>query len=1085
MIGALIQSAIRRRKVVLAITFVAVVFGVLAYVNLPRESSPDITVPYVSVTVPYPGVSPEDAERLLVRPLEVQLKSIEGLKEMNAQASPSSASILLEFPVNFDKEKALNDVRAKVDQAKGRFPPDALEPIIQEFNVNEDPVITVVLHGPAPERELYATARSLQERLESQPGVFRADIYGGREQVLEVDMDPLRMETYAVTADQVAGVIRSNNQLIPAGNLQTRQGSFAVKVPGVVQKPEDVLSLPIKVSGDKVVTLGDIASVRRTFKEPRSLSRLDGEPSLSVGVVKRQGANILETVAGVRKLVAQEQTHWPSSIHTTFTYDASEDISRVLVELESGLIIAVILVMVIVVASLGVRAGLMVGAAIPCCFMLAFLLLQANHITLNQMVMFGLVLAVGMLVDGSIVVVEYADRKMAEGYPKEEAFKLAGQRMFWPVFNGISTTLCAFVPFLFWNTIPGKFMSYLPITLFFVLGSSIFVALIFTPALGSIFGKRSEEHAGEVENIKISEEGDPLSMNGFMGGYARFAHGAIGRPWFTLGLLGAVVAAVIAWFAITLHKTEFFLNEDPEWATVYVKARGNLSVPAMNELVSQVESRVQGIRGVHDIFVRVGHQTGGLFGGPPSDTVGSVRLEFDKYAQRQAEDLTGDDIVKVIRKRVEVVPGLHVEVRTPQGGPRPGKDVQIELKSADIPALNQSADAVTRELQKTGQLIDLEDSRTSPGLEWDLAVDREAAGRYGVSVSTVGQAIQFATDGVLASRIRPDDTVDELDIRVRFPADARNISTFDQLKITTPQGAVPASYFVKRVARPQVDEINRRDGKRVVILQANARPGLAANQVIAKLKPALDRIGISPSVAWKFRGGDEETANAGKFFLTAMGVSLFMMAMILLWQFNSFWGVACTLFAVVLSTIGVLLGIQMNVLDTFPYISIIMAGTGVVALAGVIVGHNIVLVDTFFQVYRGGEANSRDAALRAAVLRFRPVLLTTLTAVVGLLPLMFQIDPNFRTGHIEYKAPGSEWWVQMAGAIVWGLSFATGLTLVVTPVMLGAYDSIRRFFPSLFGLLARTPGRGRRAYAPRPLGGFDLPPPEAPPEPAE
>jgi multidrug efflux pump len=543
---------------------------------------------------------------------------------------------------------------------------------------------------------------------------------------------------------------------------------------------------------------------------------------------------------------------------------------------------------------------------------------------------------------------------------------------------------------------------------------------------------------------------------------------------------------VIAWFAVTPHKTEFFLDEDPEWATVYVKARGNLSVPAMNELVSQVESRVQGIRGVHDIFVRVGHQTGGLFGGPPADTIGSVRLEFDKYAQRQAEDLTGNDIVKLIRKRVEVVPGLGVEVRTPQGGPRPGKDIQVELKSGDIPALNQSADTVIRELQKTGQLIDLEDSRTSPGLEWDLAVDREAAGRYGVSVLSVGQAIQFATDGVLAGRIRPDDTVDELDIRVRFPADARNLSTFDQLKITTPQGAVPASYFVKRVPARQVDEIDRRDGKRVVIVQANARPGVAANQVIEKLRPALERAGISSNVAWKFRGGDEETKDAGTFFLTAMGVSLFMMAMILLWQFNSFWGVACTLFAVVLSTIGVLLGIQINLLGTFPYISIIMAGTGVVALAGVIVGHNIVLVDTFFHVYRAGGSTSREAALRAAVLRFRPVLLTTLTAVVGLLPLMFQIDPNFHSGQIEYKAPGSEWWVQMAGAIVWGLSFATLLTLIVTPVMLGAYDAIKRMFPSLYGLIFGRFGR-RRGYtrpAPQALGGLDLPP-HLPPEPAE
>ncbi|MBS0296975.1 MAG: efflux RND transporter permease subunit [Proteobacteria bacterium] len=1080
MIGALISSAVKRRKVVLSITLVAALFGLLAYLNLPREAQPDITVPYVNVFVPYPGVSPEDSERLLVRPLEVQLKSVEGLKEMNAVAQAGGASITMEFPVDFDKEKVLNDVRAKVDQAKGRFPPDALEPITQEFNVNEDPVITVVLHGSAPERELYATARRLQDKLESLPGVFRADISGGREEVLEVDIDPLRMEAYGITADQIARVIQSNNQLVPAGTLETRQGSFAVKIPGVVQKPEDVLRLPIKTNGDRVVTLGDVGTVLRTFKEATSLSRLNGERSFSVGVVKRAGANILDTVKLVRKTAGEQQKTWPSSVKVDFTYDASEDINRTLVELESGLIIAVILVMIIVVWSLGIRAGLLVGAAIPTCFMLAFLMLQAMHITLNQMVMFGLVLSVGMLVDGSIVVVEYADRKMAEGHDKKEAFKLAGERMFWPVFNGIATTMCAFVPFLFWNTIPGKFMSYLPITLSFVLGASIFVALIFTPALGSVFGKHSDEHEAEIENIKKSEEGDPLTMTGFMGKYANFVWSAIRRPWLVGAVATAAVVGAITWFALTPHKIEFFLKEEPEWATIYVKARGNLSTAAMNDLVQSVENRVQNVKGVANIFARVGRQNGGIFGGPPADTIGSVRLEFVKYDKRQEMKLTGDDIVKVIRKRVEDTPGLNLEVRTPQGGPRPGKDVQIQLKSADIAGMTEASDKILAMLRANPDLTDVEDSRTSPGLEWDLAVDREAAGRYGVSVLSVGQAIQFATNGELAGRYRPDDSVDELDIRVRFPPDQRNLSTFDHLKIMTPQGAVPASYFVKRAAAPQVDSINRRDGNRLVVLQANAKPGVAANQLIAKLKPALQKAGIPASVAWKFRGADEDTADAGVFFIGAIFTILFMMAVILLWQFNSFWGVICTLFAVVLSTTGVLLGIQINLLGTFPYVSIIMAGTGVVALMGVIVGHNIVLVDTFFQVLRGGGYTSKEAALRAAVLRFRPVLLTTLTAVVGLLPLMFQIDPNFRSGHVEYKAPGSEWWVQMAGAIVWGLTFATLLTLLITPVMLGAYDGLKALFPNL-GMHALKLGRRRRgAGRPAPAG-----PGPYVPEPAE
>ena len=1064
MIGALVRGAVARRKVVLGITAVAAVFGLMAYITLPRESEPNIDIPFVEIAVPYPGVSPEDAERLLIRPLEVELQSIEGLKEMNAIATQNAAIVVLEFPVNFNKDRVLNEVRAKVDMAKGRFPPDAEEPVIQENNTSQDPVIGVVVGGPAPERTLYATARQLKDRLESVPGVLRAEINGGREEMLEVTIDPLRMEAYNITPAEISNVIRANNQLVPAGNLENANGAFAVKIPGVIEGPADVLELPIKTSGDSVVTLGDVAEVRRTYKEARSVTSIDGERAMVVEVVKRPGANILETVKQVRAAVDEEQKTWPNGVRASYLFDESEDIASMLNLLEAGLMIAIVLVMIIIVASLGGRAGMLVGAAIPTCFLLAFLMLQAVGITLNMMVMFGMVLAVGMLVDGSIVVVEYADRKMAEGLPKEQAFEAAGERMFWPVFNGIATTLCAFVPFLFWNEIAGKFMSYLPITLFFVLGASIFVALIFTPALGSLFGKRSDDNEHTAENIRESEEGDPRRMTGFMGVYARFVAGAIHRPLLMLLGMVAVLGGVLFWFVATPHRTEFFIDEEPESVNVYVKARGNLAVADMEAKVRAVERNVADVKGVESAYVRVGRQGGGVFGGPPADTIGRIRLDFVDYEARQAGGLTGKGIERAVREAVGEHSGLRVEVQPPQGGPGGGKDLQVELRGADVAALDAAAQSVIAEMRATGQMIDIEDTRTSPGMEWNLTVDREMAGRYGISVGAVGQAIQYATNGVLVGRFRPDDAEDELDIRVRFPADSRSISAFDRLKITTPAGAVPASYFVDRVAGPQVTTINRRDGQRLIVVQANAKEGVAANQLIAGMKPKLEKA-IDSSVRWKFRGADEETAKAATFFMTALAVSLFMMSMILLWQFNSFWGVFCTLFAVVLSTVGVLLGIQINLFGTFDYISILFTGTGVVALAGVIVGHNIVLVDTYYQLRRQQGCGRDEAALRAAVQRFRPVLLTTLTAVVGLLPLMFQIEPSFREGVVHFKPPGSEWWVQMAGAIVWGLTFSTLLTLLLTPVMLAVPST-------LFARIAR-PIRWLRGKLGR--GGADQP----------
>ncbi|HRD46718.1 MAG TPA: efflux RND transporter permease subunit, partial [Caulobacter sp.] len=1055
MITALIEGAIKRRKVVLGIAAIASLFGFFTYLNLPRESEPDITVPFVMIQVPYPGVSPEDSERLLVRPIERELQSLEGLKEMNAVAMQNAAMVYLEFEVNFNKDKVLQDVRARVDMARGRFPPDAEEPIIMEQNISDDPFIGIMLSGGAPERALFKTAQELQDRLEALPGVLRTELFGGREEVMEVTIDPARMEAANVTAPELAMVIARNNQLVPAGNLQTREGKFAVKVPGVVEDPADILALPIKRNGDRLITIGDIGEVRRTFKEPSRISRFNGQPAFGIDVIKRPGANILDSVKEVRRVAAEEQANWKSqgidTIQVDFTFDESEFIEQSLTILESGLIIATILVMIIIVGSLGVRQGLMVGLSIPLCFMMGFLLLQAFGITLNMMVMFGLVLAVGILVDGGIVVVEYADRKMAEGMDREKAFAAAGARMFWPVVNGTLTTLCAFIPFLFWNSIPGKFMSFLPITLIMVLTSSIFVALIFTPALGSIFGRKQGVDAEHLAEIEKSERGDPREMSGFMGWYARTLWWAGHHPFRVTAAAMVIVVAIGFAFFGQKHRSEFFLDQDPEFVAIYVKARGNLSATAADELVRKVEARLEGVTGIESIYASAGRFTGGGNFGPPNDTVGRIQVQFADFEARKELGLRGKDIEADIRARVQDVPGVLVEVRPPQNGPPQGKDVQVQLRGGDPRALDRAADQIKTHMAADPQLIEHEDSRASPGIEWNISVDREAAGRYGVDVLSVGQAIQFVTDGVLVGRFRPDDSEDELDIRVRFTPESRNLASFRELKIMTPMGPVPASYLIKEAPGQQVTTIQRRDGQRMITIQANAGPGIAANQKIGEMKAWLGKQDFGPSVHWKFTGADEEGAEAAQFFAVAMLATLFMMGIILLWQFNSFYGIVVTLSAVILSVAGVLLGVVVNLAHTFDYISVIMLGTGVIALAGVVVGHNIVLVDTFYQLRRQGYP-ADEAAMRAAVQRFRPVMLTTVVTVIGLLPLMFQLHPNFRGFHLEYKAPGSEWWVQLSASVVWGLSFSTLLTLFLTPAALAAPRTLARRFGNVWAM---------------------------------
>src|SRR5215472_5569664 len=384
LIGPLIDGAIKRRKVVLGVTFAACVFGLISYLSMPREAQPDIDLPYINVIVPFPGVSPEDAERLIIKPLEVQLQTIQGIKHMNAVAVQGEAIVALEFVPDAPRQKALDDVRSKTDLARGRFPPDAEPPIIQEQSIADQPVIGVVLHGAAPERELARISKNLKERLESLSGVQEAFESGAREEVLEVDIDPLRMEAYNVTATDLAAVIARNNQLIPAGNLRTGAGLFAMKVPGVVQRPADILALPIKKNGDRLVTIGDIGDVRRTFKEPDFITRFNGEPAVALDVSKRNGANVLETVKTVHRVVAEEAKHWPATVKVDFTYDNSKNIGRQLTVLESGLLTASLLVMMIIVASLGIRQGIIVGLAIPVCFLMALMMIHGIGVSLNQ-----------------------------------------------------------------------------------------------------------------------------------------------------------------------------------------------------------------------------------------------------------------------------------------------------------------------------------------------------------------------------------------------------------------------------------------------------------------------------------------------------------------------------------------------------------------------------------------------------------------------------------------------------------------------------------------------------------------------------
>lgn len=1034
----LINGAISHSRMVLAILVVALIAGTVTYINLPKEADPDVPIPIIGISVPLEGASPEDVERLIIRPLEKEIRSIEGLIEYDGIASEGYGVVVVEFEASFDDDQALLDVREKVDLAKREFPEEAREPIISELNASLFPILVVNMYGTAPDRGLNRMALELQDKLESLQGVLEANISGNREEVLEIVINPVKLESYNISYQQLISAVTSNNKLIPTGQIDMGKGRFPVKIPSLIRNAQDAYELPIRQSGDAVVTLSDVADIRRTFKDRTTFARFNGEPAIQINVVKRPGANILDTVKQVVELIELEKETWPDTVDASVTRDVSTVIEAQLASLQSTVGIAVVLVMIVVIAALGLRSAAMVGIAIPGSFVIAFLMLGMIGFTINSMVMFGMIIAVGILVDGAIVIVEYADRKMAEGLRRDEAYGLAANRMFWPIVASSGTTMAAFFPFLFWNSVVGTFMSYLPITLMCVLTASLFMALIFLPVIGSVVGGRIESAKVDALAAVSGAGGDPREAPGWIGRYARLTSALIARPILVTASAFSLIVAIFMWFGSTEHKSELFLDEPPEWMFLFVRAQGNLSAEEEFRIVRRVEEKLLDIEGIEFVMTTSGSGNSGeiSFDGvssPPRDTIGQIMLEL--YTSTDGNDSRKTE--RRILEAMDTLEGIPTELRKLETGPPVGKDVEISLRSDDHEALLHAVGRVRNHLDGMNGLKDVEDSRPLPGMEYRLNVDKAQAGKFGVDVASIGSIVQFVTNGLLIGFYRPDDAQEEVDIRIRLPAEERSVEAIDRLKIATPSGQVPLSEFVTRVPGQRVSNIERRSGKRMFMVRANAKVQGEGAKQIEEVQAWLDEANIDPIVEVNFVGSDEEAAEATQFFTTAAMVALILMGVILLWEFNNFYHVILTLSAVILSTAGVLIGIQLYL----SYISILMIGIGIVALAGIVVNNNIVMIDTF-QRLRRDNRSAEEAAIAAAAQRIRPILLTTLTTVCGLMPMMFKMNVNFRDGIISIGGLVTEWWVHLATAVIFGLGFSTLMALIVTPVWLAAPEKL-------------------------------------------
>ena len=1220
----IVDWAASRARMVLAFILLSLTIGTFAYVSLPKEGEPDIEIPALFISVPFPGISAIDSETLLIKPMETELADLDGLKTMSGTAAEGYAGMVLEFEFGWDKTKVMADVRDAMNNAEADFPEGAEKYTINEFNFSEFPIIIVNLSGAVPERTMNRIAKDLQDRIESLDAVLEAALAGNRDEMLEVVIDPLRLEAYNVTAAELIQVVQNNNQLIAAGEVETDQGTFAVKIPSSFDEARDVYDLPVKTNGDRVVTLGDLAQINLTFEDRTGTARFNGDKTVALQVVKRKGYNLIDTAELIKQTVAEASEAWPAGLRAAVELGTSNDQSRIVdsmvKQLQGSVLTAICLVMLVSLAILGPRASLLVGFAIPTSFMLCFAFLALMGISISNIVMFGLILSVGMLVDGAIVVVEYADKRQAEGVGPMHAYVEAAKRMFWPVTSSTATTLCAFLPMLFWPGVPGEFMGMLPVTLIFVLSASLVVALVYLPVMGGVTGRMERWFSQNVEQIAglrwylhlalfplgaialaVAGSAVPflgqqvgaqfagldggnlfgsvvptfalvfvmivaavfalaigisaaitlvlsfvavftrLGMSGrrlvsrmlpqrrerVRSGYRRSVFGRIIEliagnpvmPLVTAGVVFVFVGTVMIHFSNNNRGVEFFVESETEQAIVYVLARGNLSLQEKDSLVQEAEEIILAHPGIQSAFAFAGE--GGLnanTGGSqaPKDTIGQIQLETIPWEDRADQpELDGDRVMDELTAELRKLPGIQIEILSLSRGPASGKPVHLRLTGDDWDDLVAATAQARAVYEETPGLTLIEDTRPLPGIDWQIDVDVEKAGRYGADVATVGGMVQLVTRGILLDTMRVDTSDEEIEIRVRLPEEDRVLSTLDSLKVRTSDGLVPLSNFVTRTPVPSLAQISRVDQKRYFDVKADVLPGLQklvdadnqtvatlrttegraeitgedgtgyailqsdlpasalsdglkaedlrmvpvnANERIAELTKWLETSPLPPGIGWEWTGDQEDQAESQAFLSNAFAAALGLMFIILLAQFNSFYNAVLVLLAVVLSTTGVLIG--MLVMQQ-PF-SIIMTGTGIVALAGIVVNNNIVLIDTY-QEY--AQVMPRvEAIIRTAQDRIRPVLLTTITTMAGLAPMMFGLSLDFANGGYSIDSPTALWWKQLATAVVFGLGTATVLTLVFTPSMLAARVWATTYAHWAAHLLARlSMGRASRA----------------------
>lgn len=1038
------DAAIKNRTTVFVFMLLIVVAGAVSYVNLPRESSPDVTLPMVMITTAHVGVAPEDIESTITNEIEQKLTGLKGMKEITSTSMEGLSLIQVEFESDVDIDDALQRVKDKVDLAKPELPSNTdepVEPVVSEINFSEFPIMLINLSGNISPVRLKLIAEGLEDTIEGVPGVLEVEVLGALEREIIVEMDPDRVAQYGLSIPEILETIPSQNINQSAGGLETSGTKFNVRIQEEFREPREIFQLPLATRNGRTIYLSDVATVKDTFKDRQTYSRLDGRPSITIAVKKRVGENVPRIAGFVKGILAEAEKQLPAGVTVELTDDRSDEIAMMVSDLENNIISGLILVVLVLVAFMGLRSSMIVATAIPLSMLMSFAVLSALDVTLNMVVLFSLILALGMLVDNAIVIVENIYRHMEMGYGRIEAAMKGTSEVAWPVIASTATTVAAFSPLLFWPDVMGDFMSYIPMTVITVLSCSLVVAMIINPVICSVFAKPSPHHKHEQ-----------VTEGRFVKHYRRLLDAAIHNPGTTL-LLAVLLLACIAVLQFGVGAgVELFPETDPDMTVVNIRAPQGTHLDETDRIAREIEQRLETLRYTPSGNMRIEHlvanigSAGGFdffSGNTGGSHTGNIQVIFPDYEDRV--DADGDewksaDVTQQIRRLVEDIPGADIKVELQQGGPPTGAPVTVRIIGKNMDELGRLSDEVKRRIETVPGLVNLRSDLETEKPELIFEVDRQRAAKLGVNPAVVSNFIKTAIFGTKVSTYREFN--DEYDIRIRVPESFRSeLDDVMRMRVPSQFGqAVPLSSVGKLVYRPGYGNIYRIDRKRVVTVTADAE-GRLGTKVLADVQQELAGLELPPAYRLEYAGEKEEQEESMAFLSKAFGFALLLIVAILVMQFNTLSAPLIIMTTVLLSTIGVFVGL---LLFNMPF-GIVMTGVGVISLAGVVVNNAIVLLDYTRQLQRRGH-DLLSAATEAGVTRLRPVLLTATTTILGLIPMATGFSFNFKTFEFVTRSSSSQWWSSMAWAVVFGLGFATVLTLVVVPALyVMLYRLVSRF----------------------------------------